>query len=448
MAQYNVNDLTRVGPGTPTGEFMREFWIPTARSSEITPDGPPLRLMLLGEKLIAFRDSEGRVGVMDHRCPHRCASLFFGRNEANGLRCAYHGWKFDVHGNCVDIPNVVPEQAFPHSIKAKAYKTCERNGMIWVYMGRRAEPPPLPSIAIVAEGFENLTIDMVMREANWLQSIEGDIDPSHLGFLHHGNHKLEDVAGDFIGQWLLTDPRVRTKAIDTAWGTMEGHVRPFGTAPHYWHYSQFLFPFWSMPGQDRMDAEHPVVRAWVPLDDTHSMSVQFMLPTGLTATGQLKFFDKALAKLPGVARRTREMLLPNSTDWFGRWRISPVAENDYFLSREMQREANYSGIEGLQIQDKAIVESMGAIVDHDLEHLNAADLMIARTRRRMHAAVMTHQERGETPPALDNPALYLPAYAGGVQGSGPDEDWLALYAAKVHELGRPAPNFRQAAEVR
>src|SRR3954469_11152070 len=139
-------DLTRVGPGTVMGEMMRQYWIPAAASSELTPDCDPMRLMLLGEQLIAFRDSSGRVGVLDHQCPHRCASLFLGRNEENGIRCVYHGWKFDAEGNCVDMPSVPPERDFKHLVKAKAYKAVERNGLIWVYMGERKAAPPLPQI--------------------------------------------------------------------------------------------------------------------------------------------------------------------------------------------------------------------------------------------------------------------------------------------------------------
>ncbi len=141
-------ELTRAGPGTVMGELMRCYWIPAALSSELQRDGAPLRLMLLGEKLIAFRDSAGRVGVMDHRCPHRCASLFLGRNEEGGIRCIYHGWKFDVAGNCLDMPSL-PPPGFKQKVKAKAYKVVERAGVIWVYMGSRAEAPPLPAFEIL-----------------------------------------------------------------------------------------------------------------------------------------------------------------------------------------------------------------------------------------------------------------------------------------------------------
>src|SRR5437763_5677765 len=141
--------MTRVGPGTVMGDLMRRYWLPALACSELKADGDPVRLMLLGEKLIAFRDSRGRVGVMDQRCPHRCASLFFGRNEEGGMRCVYHGWKFDVEGNCMDMPNVPAAQDFKARIKAKAYNVVERAGFLWTYMGKRAQPPELPNVEVL-----------------------------------------------------------------------------------------------------------------------------------------------------------------------------------------------------------------------------------------------------------------------------------------------------------
>jgi phthalate 4,5-dioxygenase len=131
MTSQSENELlTRIGSGTPMGVLMRQYWVPACLSSELRADGDPLRLMLLGERLIAFRDSSGRVGVLDHRCPHRCASLFFGRNEEGGLRCIYHGWKYDVAGNCLDMPNLPADQDFRQKVKAKAYKVAERGGLV------------------------------------------------------------------------------------------------------------------------------------------------------------------------------------------------------------------------------------------------------------------------------------------------------------------------------
>ena len=136
-------ELTRVGSGTPMGALMREYWMPALKSSELERDGTPVRLMLLGEKLVAFRDSDGRVGVMDHMCPHRCASLFLGRNEEGGIRCLYHGWKFDITGQCIDMPSVPPQQDFKDKVKATAYRTARTrtvsSGSIWA---TRSEAPP------------------------------------------------------------------------------------------------------------------------------------------------------------------------------------------------------------------------------------------------------------------------------------------------------------------
>ena len=187
MLSHQDNEiLSRVGPGTPTGEMMREYWMPACLSSELEKDAPPLRLRLLGEKLIAFRDTNGKVGILDHRCPHRCASLFFGRNEEDGLRCVYHGWKFDTEGNCLEMPNVPVDYRFEPRVKAKAYRTIEQGGLIWTYMGKRETAPPPPALEVfnIPEGERN--IQAHQRECNWLQSLEGDIDTSHFGFLHAG----------------------------------------------------------------------------------------------------------------------------------------------------------------------------------------------------------------------------------------------------------------------
>src|SRR5262249_2146626 len=148
-------------------------------SSELVPDGAPMRLMLLGEKLIAFRDSAGRVGVFDHRCPHRCASLFLGRNEQGGLRCIYHGWKFDASGNCIDMPSVPPPQDFKHKVRAKAYKVVERAGLVWVYMGAAERLPALPAFEILDAPEDEIRLSFIQRDCNFLQALEGEIDTSH-----------------------------------------------------------------------------------------------------------------------------------------------------------------------------------------------------------------------------------------------------------------------------
>jgi phthalate 4,5-dioxygenase len=218
--------LTRVGPGTPMGALMRHYWLPALQSSELKADGDPVRLMLLGEKLIAFRDTAGRIGVMDHRCPHRCASLFFGRNEEGGIRCVYHGWKYDVTGQCLEQANVPPHQAFADKLRAKAYRAAERNGIVYVYMGAAETAPPLPDIPATHIPEDEAKVTFVLRNCNWLQGLEGDIDTSHLNFLHYGSLGGGDFAPTDPTRFgaIHRDPEYKAEASEL--GTIYGAYRP------------------------------------------------------------------------------------------------------------------------------------------------------------------------------------------------------------------------------
>src|SRR3954447_22539158 len=184
LSREDNEALTRVGPGTIMGDLMRQYWLPFLYSSEVEPDGPPLRLRLLGEDLIVFRDSDGKLGLLGANCPHRGAGLFFGRNEESGLRCVYHGWKFDTTGQCVDMPSEPAESNFKSKIKATAYPCTERNGLIWTYMGPRDVPPPLPDLEFNLLPESHVAITKNLQETNWVQGLEGNIDSSHLSFLH------------------------------------------------------------------------------------------------------------------------------------------------------------------------------------------------------------------------------------------------------------------------
>src|SRR6266851_6898332 len=174
MLNKEDNDLvTKVGPGTPIGNLMCQYWLPAMLSSELPhADSDPVRVLLLNEQLIAFRDSNGKIGLLANNCPHRGASLFFGRTEEAGLRCVYHGWKFDVGGNCIDMPNEPAESDFRTKVKAVAYPGQERGGIVWTYMGPRTEPPPLPDLE--ANMLDGATATAFQLESNWLQILEGD----------------------------------------------------------------------------------------------------------------------------------------------------------------------------------------------------------------------------------------------------------------------------------
>ncbi len=261
----NYDSLTRTGPGTPMGELMRQYWIPAGLSSELVADGPPVRMKLLGEKMIAFRDSSGRVGVLDHRCPHRCASLFYGRNEENGLRCVYHGWKYDVDGRCLEQANVPPHQVFADKIRAKAYLATERNGMIWVFMGDRERAPALPPFEATLLPQDQVEYRFVQRRCNWLQAMDGDLDTSHVGLLHFGAARPSNDL-DTESRNLVLNKAPDYKVNDTEFGLSYGAYRPAADGGTYWRTAHFLFPFWVMPPITSVE-DNVLVRGWIPLDD-------------------------------------------------------------------------------------------------------------------------------------------------------------------------------------
>jgi phthalate 4,5-dioxygenase oxygenase subunit len=433
--QKDSADLVHVGPGTVMGELMRQYWIPAAMSQELERDGPPMRLVLLGERLIAFRDSAGRVGVMDHRCPHRCASLFLGRNEENGLRCVYHGWKFDAAGNCVDMPNTPPHQDYKHKVRAKAYRVAERNGLVWVYMGAREQAPPLPAIEASLLPESELQIAFVQRECNWLQALEGDIDTSHFGFLHTGNIDPGDVPADSLLRWTVTNRAPEYHVSETDWGTMYCAYRPAEAGQTYWRFANFLFPFWTQTPQGPFDRVNS--RAWVPMDDTHTMFVSLSWRGSPPSMRPLRGGRTVPGSRPGFD------YLPNTTDWFGRWRLAGNPGNDWLIDREAQQKGEiYTGIAGIHAQDQAITESMGGITDHDFEHLGPSDRMITQTRRRLLRAVRALKKDGTMPPGVDDPDIMREVRSGDFLTAAGIE-WHEAYATQMQKAVRP---LRQAAE--
>ncbi|SLN56400.1 Rieske 2Fe-2S domain-containing protein [Roseisalinus antarcticus] len=427
-AEENV-DLCRVGRGTLMGEFFRQFWTPVCLSSELVADGDPVRLMILGEKLIGFRDSDGRVGVMDHRCPHRCASLFFGRNELGGIRCAYHGWKFDVNGKCLDQPNLEDKNKYPAGTPAYAYKTCESGGLVFAYFGERQDaPPPLPEIeAIMGEG-NDANIALTHRDCNYMQALEGDVDTSHLGFLHAGG-----IDGDRLD---LSDPEVFTvtekspkiNVTTTDFGTMYSAQRDAYEGQEHQRYACYLFPFWvTYPGGGGLEVSK-TVNAWVPIDD-HSTMI-FNIDLSRAEGGgkkSLKYTDGT--PVSGLARPLE--YLPTTTDWKGRWRPVKDETNDYGIDREWQRNGDsYTGIVGVPLQDQAIQESMGPVVDRTMEHLAASDRMVILTRRVMLDAAIEWRDEKKLPDFVDHPEYAREARGGDIlvpKGT----DWLEFYEEKM-----------------
>jgi phthalate 4,5-dioxygenase oxygenase subunit len=437
-------ELTQVGPGTVMGELMRQYWIPAVQSAELERDGAPVRLMLLGEKLIAFRDTAGRVGVMDHRCPHRCASLFLGRNEEGGIRCIYHGWKYDVAGNCIDMASVPPQQDFKHKVKAKAYPAVERAGVVWVYMGSSAKKaPPLPAFEILDVPDDEVSVTFIQRECNFLQALEGEIDTSHFGFLHAGHVDPDDVAEEDPVYHTITNRAPEYHIADAPWGTQYAGYRAAGADSTYWRFANFLFPFWSQAPNGEFGS-HVHARAWVPLDDNHTMFCFLRWKRGVSALTQPQPAFKDGRPIGGTGRGNK--YLPNTTDWLGRFRLAANPSNDWGLDRAAQRSnAIYSGIDGIHLQDQAITESMGPITDHAFEHLAPSDQMITRTRRRLLMAARALRDNNVLPPGAEDAEVFRGARSGYFV-SDDKGAWQEIYARQLTAALHPSSTPLRAAE--
>jgi len=397
--------LCRVGPGAPMGELMRQYWLPAVRSDELpAPDCPPLRVKLLGEELIAYRTTSGAVGLMQNACPHRGASMFFGRNEEEGLRCVYHGWKFDATGACVDMPSEPAESNFKTKVRAKAYPTHERNGIIWAYMGPREVPPPLPDLEanMLPEGGYGMYIYHL--ENNWMQGWEGEMDTVHAAFLHGGATRVEDTQPGTFAYYQARHRDAMFSVLDTEWGTSYGVRRPAEEDTYYWRIAHQLFPFYAMVPTGVMGLEIRF-RAYVPMDDYNTLVWTINAHRNTRAEA-----PRGMAP-PGPSQLS---YLPTSTDWLGRFRLTQNLGNDFLVDRELQKSGeSYSGIRGIRQQDGAVTGSMGPIYDRSHEHLGTTDALIIRTRRRVIAAAKALRDEGIIPPGVDDPDIYAQR-SGGV----------------------------------
>jgi nitrite reductase/ring-hydroxylating ferredoxin subunit len=416
LSKADNERITRVGPGTPMGNLFRQYWLPALLSSELpAADSDPVRVLLLGERLIAFRDTSGQIGLIQDNCPHRGASLFFGRNEEAGLRCVYHGWKFDATGACIDMPNEPAESDFKSKVRATAYPTRERGGVVWAYLGPRATPPELPDLEAnnVADGAGR--VFAVQRNCNWLQALEGDIDTSHLGFLHFGHAKPESAPEGTLHHYALKDRAPRYAVVDQDYGTMYGAYRPAEPGSLYWRIALFLFPCYAMIPTGVL-GHQVLARAWVPMDDEHTLFFNMSL-AGRTAGG---------APASGASRWPFSGMeqLPAETGWYGRHRLVSRVDNDYRIDRGVQRRMeDYTGIAGIHTQDQAVTESMGAIYDRSQERLGSSDAMVIRVRRRLLDAASDLEERGQAPFSVDHPEVYRQRSGGIVLPA--DADWVA-----------------------
>src|SRR5262245_56420144 len=241
MISREENDaLTQTGPGTLMRDLFRRYWIPARHSWELPePDCPPVRVQLLGESLIAFRDTKGRIGLLDEFCAHRGVSLWFARNEECGLRCVYHGWKYDVTGQCIDVPSEPDASGFARRIKLQSYPLIERGGVLWTYMGPPETPPPLPEWEFISVPPTQTFKTKRIQESNWLQAMEGGIDSSHVSFLHRGDLNSDPLfKGAKANQYNLNDARPVFEVVESPGGLYIGARRNAEEGQYYWRITQ------------------------------------------------------------------------------------------------------------------------------------------------------------------------------------------------------------------
>jgi phenylpropionate dioxygenase-like ring-hydroxylating dioxygenase large terminal subunit len=390
MLRKDQNDLlTQTGPDTPMGEMFRRYWIPALLAEELPEnDAPPVRVKLLSERLIAFRDSKGRYGLMDEFCAHRGVSLWFGRNEEDGLRCPYHGWKYDVNGQCIDVPSEPEESGFCKKVKLRAYPLIKIGDILWTYMGKPENRPPLPEWEFALVPAEQTFSSKRFQECNWLQAMEGGIDSSHVSFLHRGNLNSDPLfKGAKANKYNLNDARPVFEVVEQPGGLFIGARRNAENGNYYWRITPWVMPSFTMVPPR---GDHPVHgHFWIPIDDQNCWAWSFDYhPT------------RALTDSERQAMKDGKGIHVSYTP--GTYRPAANKDNDYLMDRAAQKAGiSYSGVEGIAMQDASLQESMGPIADRSKENLVSTDNGIIMARHRLLKATKALKDKGTAPPGID-----------------------------------------------
>ncbi len=416
--------LTRTGAGTAMGTLFRRFWVPVLLAREVPePDGPPVRITVMGERLVAFRDSSRRVGLVAANCSHRGADLFFGRNEACGLRCVYHGWKFDADGHCVDIPTMERDEGLRERVGITAYPTREAGDMVWAYLGPPELEPALPDLEFMALPPAHRFVTKKLQQCNWAQACEGALDTAHFSFLHtplevpfvppeRRTHPFADAV-----RWMKHDAAPVFHVVEHEAGLLLAASRHADGDDLYWRVTQYLLPNHSLaPGSAPGDIYFG--QTWVPIDD-HSCWVYVY-----SWNPDRALTDRENRFIPGVPSVHAEV----DEHWV------PIRNrgNDYLIDREAQRTRSFTGIEGISEQDAAIQDSQGLIADRTREHLGPTDLGIVRFRRTVLGAARALAQ-GTEPSAAAAPHAYRVRGGGMVAGAD-----VSVADALLARFGDPA----------
>jgi len=385
-----INELlTRTGPGTPMGEMFRQYWIPAMLAEELPEDDcPPVRVKLLSERMVAFRDSEGRYGLIDEFCAHRGASLWFGRNEGSGLRCPYHGWKYDVTGQAIEVPSEPENSTFCAHVKLTSYPLVKIGDVLWTYMGDPEKQPPQPEFEFALVPPEQTYTSKRWQECNWLQAFEGGIDSSHVSFLHSGGLKSDPLFKGAKGnEYNMADLKPFFEVAEADGGLFVGARRNAEEDTYYWRITPWVMPCFTMVPPR---GDHPMHgHFWIPIDDENcwAYSFDYHPVRALTATEV-----QAMRDGHGV----------HSENIPGTYRPAANKDNDYLIDREAQKRGDtYSGVKGIAMQDASLQESMGPVVDRTKENLVSTDNGIIMARHRLLRAVKALIDKNVTPPGVD-----------------------------------------------
>jgi phthalate 4,5-dioxygenase len=389
LRQQQNETITQTGAGTPMGNLFRRYWLPVLLAEELPAnDCPPVRVKILSERLVAFRDSLGRHGLIDEFCAHRGVSLWFGRNEECGLRCPYHGWKFDFTGQCIDVPSEPEESGFVKKIKLKSYPLIERGGILWTYLGPPEHTPPLPEWEFAMVPVNQRFVSKRFQECNWLQAMEGGIDSSHVSWLHRDNINKDPLFKGAQGnKYNMADMRPVFEVVESAGGLHIGARRNAEEGKYYWRITQWVMPSFTMIPPRGGHTVHG--HFWIPIDDEHCWAWSYDFhPTRAITDAEREAMKQGkgihVLNLPGTYR--------------------PVAnkDNDYLINRDAQRRGDtYSGVEGIAMQDASLQESMGPIVDRTKENLVSTDNGIIMARHRLLRAAKALAEKDATPPGVE-----------------------------------------------
>jgi phthalate 4,5-dioxygenase len=419
LSQQDNEILTRVGPGTPMGEVLRRYWTPALLSSELPgPDCDPVRVRLLGENLVAFRDTNGRVGLIQENCPHRGASLYFGRNEECGLRCPYHGWKFDVDGACVDMPSEPPSSSFKDRVRARAYPVHESGGIAWTYMGPAETITPFRDFGTESLPEKNHLATKLQSYCNWIQTMEGNVDTAHISWLHSwdGAADIEDDGTDKPGypsnkmtwKFWMHDRAPQLEIEETWYGFRYAGLRETPGGNTNVRITEYVFPYSTIIAAVPYNTRHLMV---VPIDDHNCWRYNFeaTVPSNPQGYGGAPLFSFGPFETP-FTRRVGGITPRNY-----------LAEADYNIDREVQRTTTFSGVKDFVSQDLMVTESMGPIYDRSQERLGTIDKAIIRMRNQLIRSAKALSEDSTAP---------LLALAG------PDADFRKIRAAdKILEDG-------------